>query len=133
MSMPIATGDRLTALQQNQDLVGRCASQARPHAQHDQGDGPVARGSGGLSATQPCCQRALPSARLREQIALAVAQVNQCGYCLAADTASRRMAGLKSQEIGASRAAASPDPKTAALLVFALEVVLMRGRMSRTA
>jgi hypothetical protein len=43
------------------------------------------------------------------------------------------MAGLKSQEIGASRAAASPDPKTAALLVFALEVVLMRGRMSRTA
>lgn len=72
-------------------------------------------------------------ARLREQIALAVAQVNQCGYCLAAHSALGKAAGLSREEIEASRGAASQDPKTAAALVFAQEVVLMRGSVSQAA
>src|SRR5258707_7778791 len=38
-------------------------------------------------------------ARLREQIAVAVAQANSCEYCLAAHTALGQLAGLKPEEI----------------------------------
>jgi uncharacterized peroxidase-related enzyme len=66
-------------------------------------------------------------ARLREQIALAVAEANGCDYCLSAHSALGRLAGLKDDEIARSREAASSDPRAQAALAFAAAVVAGRG------
>ena len=68
-------------------------------------------------------------ARTREAIALVVAEANGCDYCLSAHTLLGKNAGLSDDDLNAARDAASRDPKTAALLRFAREVVLQRGRV----
>lgn len=69
-------------------------------------------------------------AKLREQIALTVAQANSCEYCLSAHTAIGKMVGLKPEEIEAGREALSADPKRAAALRFAQALVVERGEVS---
>ena len=66
-------------------------------------------------------------AKLGEQVAVAVANRNRCGYCLAAHTALGRKAGATSQEMVAAQDGRSDDPRTAAALRFALAVVDRRG------
>lgn len=68
-------------------------------------------------------------AKLREQLALVVAQVNDCQYCLAAHTAIGKMAGLSEGEIAESRKAASADTRTGVALRFAQEIVIRRGEV----
>lgn len=68
-------------------------------------------------------------ARLGEQIAVAVADRNACEYCLAAHTALGRKAGASADEMAAAQAGQSADPKTAAALRFALQVVEGRGQV----
>lgn len=68
-------------------------------------------------------------AKLREQIALTVADANSCEYCLSAHTAIGKMVGLVDEEILASRRAASADPRTNAALVFAHRIVVKRGEL----
>src|SRR5262245_59181342 len=51
------------------------------------------------------------NAQLREQIALAVSQHNECGYCLAAHTALSQAAGITSDVIVAARLARSGNPR----------------------
>ena len=63
----------------------------------------------------------------REAIALAVAELNGCDYCLSAHTALGRGAGLSESDIDAARDAASTDARTAAMLRFAREIVVSRG------
>jgi uncharacterized peroxidase-related enzyme len=70
------------------------------------------------------------SPKLREQIALTVGEVNQCGYCLAAHCALGKMAGLGDEEIADSRRGASTDRKTEAILQFARQIVTERGWVS---
>jgi uncharacterized peroxidase-related enzyme len=70
------------------------------------------------------------SARYREQIALAVAQTNGCGYCLAAHSAIGRMVGLTDDQIRDSRLGTAVDPKADALVRFALKVANARGRVN---
>ena len=72
-------------------------------------------------------------ARLREQVALAVAQANECDYCLAAHSAVGRMVGLTAEQIRDSRLGTAVDPRADALIRFALEVVQTRGRVSDAA
>ena len=72
-------------------------------------------------------------ARLGEQIAVAVAELNRCDYCLAAHTALGKGAGLSAQELAAAQGAKSGDPKTAAALAFASEVVKLRGQVGADA
>ena len=67
------------------------------------------------------------NAKLREQIAITVAQVNSCQYCLSAHTTIGKMTGLKPEELAQSRHAHSADPKTDAALQFAQKLVLQRG------
>ena len=67
------------------------------------------------------------SPALREQPALAVAEANECDYCLSAHSALGQMAGLKSDQIAESRGTASTDPKTDAALKFAVSVVAAKG------
>ena len=56
------------------------------------------------------------SAKLREQIALAVAQANNCDYCLAAHSAVGKALGFSSRELLDSRLGQSSDSKTDAAL-----------------
>jgi len=66
-------------------------------------------------------------ARTRERIAIAVAQINGCNYCLSAHSALGRGAGLSDSDIADARRATSSDPKLAAILDFARTLVLSRG------
>lgn len=70
-------------------------------------------------------------AQTRERIALAVAQVNSCGYCLAAHTyLGRNMAKLDDAEIRANRDGGSHDAKADAAVRFAVKVTKQRGHVS---
>lgn len=71
----------------------------------------------------------LLDAKLREQIALAVADANNCEYCLSAHTAIGKMAGLNENELVSSRQASSIDAKTDAALKFAHQLVVKRGEL----
>lgn len=70
------------------------------------------------------------SARLGEQIAVAVADRNACNYCLAAHTMLGRKAGASAEEMSEAQAGRSSDPQTAAALTFALKVVENRAQVS---
>ncbi|MGA3180082.1 MAG: carboxymuconolactone decarboxylase family protein [Verrucomicrobiota bacterium] len=70
------------------------------------------------------------SAQEREQIALAVAEINGSNYCLRAHTAQGRICGLTEEEIEYSRRAAAPEPKAAQMLRFTQLIVLQRGEIS---
>jgi uncharacterized peroxidase-related enzyme len=71
------------------------------------------------------------NARTRERIALAVAQVNECGYCLAAHTyLGTHVAKLNPAEMAANRNGGSTDPKAAAAVRFAVAVTRARGHVS---
>lgn len=67
------------------------------------------------------------SAKLREQIALAVAETNTCNYCLSAHTTIGKMVGLSEADLTASRQANSADTKVDAALKFARATVAQRG------
>ena len=62
-------------------------------------------------------------AKLRDQIALAVAEANACEYCLAAHSTIGKMAGLTNGDVVASRQGRSSDPKATAALAFARAIV----------
>ena len=72
-------------------------------------------------------------AAVREQLALAVANANSCDYCLSAHNALGKLAGLSEPELGLAQNAQASDPKTAAALKFAVEVVRQRGMVRSTA
>ena len=73
---------------------------------------------------------ALP-APTRERIALAVAEINRCNYCLSAHTyLGRNVAKLDDAEMTANRNGASNDPKADAAVRFAAQVVRERGHVS---
>jgi uncharacterized peroxidase-related enzyme len=72
----------------------------------------------------------LPAAT-RERIALAVAQINGCDYCLSAHTyLGKHVAKLDDSEMTANRNGASNDPKADAAVRFAARVAQNRGRIS---
>jgi uncharacterized peroxidase-related enzyme len=66
-------------------------------------------------------------ARVRQQLALATAQANECTYCLSAHTAIGKQVGLAPAEIAAAREASATNPRTDAALKFARRVVERRG------
>ena len=67
------------------------------------------------------------SAKVREEIALAVGQANHCNYCLAAHSTIGKMVGLTADQIRDSRLGTAVDPKTDALIHFARALVDSRG------
>jgi uncharacterized peroxidase-related enzyme len=70
------------------------------------------------------------SAKVREQIALAVAEMNYCGYCLSAHTYIGGKVGLNESEITAARKVEARDEHTAAILSLARSIVIQRGELS---
>lgn len=67
----------------------------------------------------------------RERIALAVAEINGCGYCLAAHNyLGTNLAKLKAEEIVANRRGTSSDAKAAVAVSFAVKITKNRGQVS---
>ena len=72
----------------------------------------------------------LPAAT-RERIALAVAEINGCNYCLAAHTyLGKNLAKLDDAEIAANRDGGSNDAKADVAVRFAAKVTQTRGHTS---
>ena len=71
--------------------------------------------------------------KTREQIAITVAQVNGCDYCLSAHSyIGANLAGLSEGDIAFSRGGSATDPRTAAIVGFAAAVAEHRGRVADT-
>ena len=69
--------------------------------------------------------------KTRERIALAVAQVNGCDYCLSAHSyLGLNLAKITPEEIALNRKGASGDAKADAAVRFAAKVVRERGKVS---
>jgi uncharacterized peroxidase-related enzyme len=69
--------------------------------------------------------------RTRERIALAVAEVNGCGYCLSAHSyIAANLAKISPDEIALAREGRSNDPKADAAVRFAAAVARSRGHVS---
>lgn len=71
-------------------------------------------------------------ARLGEKIAVLVADINRCEYCLAAHTVLGQGAGNSAAEMTAAQAGESSDPRTQAALNFAARLVRVRGQVSKS-
>ena len=68
------------------------------------------------------------SAREVQAGLLAVAQVNQCYYCLSAHSAAAKMLGFSDEEVLALRKGTIEDPKLRALTRLMREITITRGR-----
>jgi uncharacterized peroxidase-related enzyme len=67
----------------------------------------------------------------RERIALAVAEVNGCDYCLSAHSyLGKNISKLSDTEMAANRAGGSSDPKAEAAVRFAVKLVKARGHVA---
>src|SRR5206468_397023 len=66
----------------------------------------------------------------RQQVALAVAEINGSSYSLSAHYDTGKSLGLTHQEMQLARNAAAADPKADAMLRFTRSVVLQRGDIS---
>ncbi len=69
-------------------------------------------------------------ATLGEQLAVAIANRNDCEYCLAAHTALGQKAGASAQQMADAQIGQAADHRTAAALRFALKVVSERGQIT---
>jgi uncharacterized peroxidase-related enzyme len=72
------------------------------------------------------------NAKVREQIALAVAEINDCSYCRSAHTYIGGKVGLNAREIADARKVVATDERTAAILNLARSIVVQRGELSET-
>lgn len=96
------------------------------------GNSPAAL-EGYLAMSGALAKGALP-AQTRERIALAVAEVNGCNYCLAAHAyLGKNLARLDDAEIAANRAGTSGDAQADAAVRFAALVVRARGHVGEPA
>jgi uncharacterized peroxidase-related enzyme len=69
--------------------------------------------------------------RTRERIAIAVAEVNGCDYCLSAHTyLALNLAKISPEDAELARKGSSADPKAGAAVRFAVQVARTRGGVS---
>ena len=85
----------------------------------------------GLLALNGALAKGALDAKTRERIALAVAEVNGCAYCLSAHTyLAKNLAKLDDAEIEANRNGASNDLKADAAVRFARKIAESRGHVT---
>lgn len=70
-------------------------------------------------------------AKLGEQLAVMIADINRCEYCLSAHTVLGSMAGATEQEMSEAQAGQSSDPRTQAALDFAAKLVKERANIAK--
>ncbi|HEU0031242.1 MAG TPA: carboxymuconolactone decarboxylase family protein [Kofleriaceae bacterium] len=87
----------------------------------------------GLVALSGALSQGSLAARDREAIAITVAEANGCDYCLSAHTALGKRAGLADADLDRARDHTAADPRLAAILAFAHELVVARGRVGEAA
>ena len=84
---------------------------------------------GGLLSLRSALSKAL-DARTRERIAIAVAEVNGCDYCLSAHTyIGLKLAKITPEDAALNRKGRSTDPKADAAVRFAAKVAEARGKV----
>ncbi|MGH6803781.1 MAG: carboxymuconolactone decarboxylase family protein, partial [Methyloceanibacter sp.] len=89
---------------------------------------------GGYLGLSGALARGALDAATRERIALAVAEINGCDYCLAAHTyLGKNVAKLTDGEIESNRRGTSADAKAAAAVEFAARVAVERGQVGTAA
>jgi uncharacterized peroxidase-related enzyme len=71
--------------------------------------------------------------KVREQIAIAVAQGNGCDYCLSAHTFLGSKAGLNEKNLSDARQAIGASDKDNAILKLALSILVQQGKVSDAA
>jgi uncharacterized peroxidase-related enzyme len=121
---PAATRPLLDAVKKQLGVV--------PNLMKVVGNSPAALG--GYLALSGALAKGALVAKTGERIALAIAEINACGYCLAAHTyLGKNVAKLDDAEIAANRSGASNDPKADAAVRFAATVALERGHVSDAA
>jgi uncharacterized peroxidase-related enzyme len=103
-----------------------------PNLMKTLGNSPAALGGYlGLSAA---LGRGALGAKTGERIALAIAEFNRCGYCLAAHTyLGKNVAKLDDAEIAANRNGTSRDEKADAAVRFAVDIAQERGHVAEAA
>jgi uncharacterized peroxidase-related enzyme len=84
----------------------------------------------GLIGLNGAVQRGKLGPKVREQIALALAESNGCDYCLSAHSYLGKHAGLSDADLAQARQARAADPKAAAALRFAAKLVEHRGHVT---
>jgi uncharacterized peroxidase-related enzyme len=120
---PVASQPLLEAVQRQLGVV--------PNLFRVLGNSPAAL-EGYLALSAALSKGAL-DARTRERVAITVAEANECDYCLSAHTQfGRTVAKLDDAELQRNRDASSSDPKAAAALRFAAQVVAQRGHVTDT-
>jgi uncharacterized peroxidase-related enzyme len=83
----------------------------------------------GFTANNAALAKAL-DVKTRERIALAVAQVNRCDYCLSAHSfLGLNLAKLAPEEVALNRKGESSDAKANAAVHFATKIVRERGQI----
>ena len=117
-----ATGDRKVVLDEITAAFGATPSMFRAVANSPAALKMMWAGFGALSAGRL-------GPRLGEQVAVLVADLNQCEYCLAAHTMLGKKAGATAAEMSEAQAGRSQDPRTAAALVFAARLVEQRAQI----
>ena len=121
---PAATRPLLDAVKKQLGVV--------PNLMSVLGNSPAALG-GYLALSGTLAKGAL-GARTGERIALAVAEINACDYCLAAHTyLGKNVARLDDGEIAANRNGGSNDPKADAAVRFTAAIARARGHVSDAA
>jgi uncharacterized peroxidase-related enzyme len=89
----------------------------------------VLEGYLGLSGALPA---GLLNPRLREEIALAISEANQCSYCVGAHIQHGKKAGLTEQTSHSARVGQVEDARHQLAVDFALEVLATRGQINRS-
>jgi uncharacterized peroxidase-related enzyme len=122
-SIPTATVDATELLGRVHRQLGRV-----PNLYAALASGPAALE--GYLAMREQLTRGVLGSRLREQLALLIAQENDCGYCVSAHTFRGGLMGMTEDELTRTRDASDADPHAAAVLGLAREIVRTRGRVS---
>ena len=84
----------------------------------------------GFLSLSKALSRGRLTGRQREILALAIAQENECQYCLSAHTAMARAAGVSQADALKARAGDGVDPFERALASFAKKIVGQRGHVA---
>jgi uncharacterized peroxidase-related enzyme len=84
----------------------------------------------GFLSLSKALSRGRLTARQREILALAIAQENECQYCLSAHTEFSKTVGLNATDALKARSGKSDDPFERALTSFAKNIVRHRGLIS---
>ena len=121
-----AVGEAKTLLDDTRKQLGRVPNLYRAMA-----NGPAALR--GYLAFRDALQGGALDVRMRERIALLVAELNSCDYCVAAHVFRGAKIGMSAEDLDGTRGGVSGDPKVQAALSFVTALVRSQGHVGEAA